>query len=180
MKAAKAGRIIGTALENYDAASPRVSVLTQAEEADRAVVHKTDLPSYHSDPSKWAPGVGKIMVITNVSLYDPTNQIQASASGIDALQARVTAMEQAQGGQITGSLNVSGTATVGSLTVTGLAIISSLSVTGNVTVGGNLAVAGSVTTGAILPPSGPRPQSPPPRPPVSTPRRALPVPTPPA
>jgi len=70
MKASRPGQVIGTALEDYDG-TIRVSEDTLSQESHRLTDH-VDYPVYHSDPSKWPPGVGKISVMARVSFADPT------------------------------------------------------------------------------------------------------------
>jgi hypothetical protein len=69
MKATQAGPTIGMALEDYDG-SVRVSPETLLQEHNRTTDHP-DLPEYHSDPSKWPSGVGKISFLARVQYANP-------------------------------------------------------------------------------------------------------------
>ncbi len=69
MKATKSGMTIGMALEDYDG-SVQVSQETLLQEHNRTTDHP-DLPEFHSDPSRWPAGVGKISFLARVQYASP-------------------------------------------------------------------------------------------------------------
>jgi cytoskeletal protein CcmA (bactofilin family) len=132
-------------LEDYDGSQPRVSALVAAEEADRNVVHASDLSHYVSNPTNWPANTAKIMAFANATYFVPTDENILQGSDMTLTGNAIINGNLTVGGDV----NISGATTLTELTVTGsvqiqgdLQVVGSLSVH-NIVVGGHIITAGT-------------------------------------